>query len=65
MINRISVRLCALLVLVVAMLLAPATMRAAGTPTPQLPFRVYLPLIFKDMAPAQPLSVTFQQGLAE
>ncbi len=59
--NRIAVRLLPLLLLCAA-LLAPSAARADGTPTPQRPFRVYLPVIMKDLAPAEPMTVAFQQG---
>lgn len=51
--------LCAVLCMV---LLGAPPASADGTPTPQRPYRIYLPLIIQDHAPAQPVTVVFQQG---
>ena len=59
-------RTCRLALIVSGALLVcalfPAAANADGTPTPNLSFRIHLPIIFKDSAPPEPVTVAFQYG---
>jgi hypothetical protein len=63
--SHISVSVRSLLIFSLLIILSaslPALASADGTPTVQNPYRIYLPIIVKDDAPAQPITVSFQQG---